>query len=247
MKTKTKETLLKTTLRKYVLLAFVLVCSAASHAQEWDFGTWQKVKVGGELTKNFELALTHQLRLENNSRSVDQFFSQLELEYDLPKGLEVGAAYRLSWAPNKDGSYANKHRYNIDLSYSKTFGTVKAKLRSRFQHKPSASLFNDRLKPESSPMHVRLKLSISYRGFKKWTPGAEYEVYFRTNIDKHGIGKMRYRIFLDYDLPKRQEIGVFYMLQTNHTGSQPRFDSIVGLSYNFEWKRPKKKAKNTDK
>ena len=230
-----------TTAGKFLFAVLALFFGAACQAQEWDFGTWHGVEVGGELTKRFGISVEQQLRLENNSSSVDQTFTQLQLEYDLPKGFEVGAAYRLSWSPGREGAYTDRHRYNLDVSYGRDIWKLKAKLRARFQHKPSPYEFNDRLKPDDSPMHVRLKLSVSYRDWKDWKPGAEFEVYFRTNPNDNGIGKLRYRLFLDYDLPKKQEISMFYMIQTDHTGKQPQFESIIGVEYSFEWKRPKQK------
>jgi hypothetical protein len=54
-------------------------------------------------------------------------------------------------------------------------------------------------------------------------------------------------VFLDYDLPKRQELGLFYMIQTDFSGNAPEFVSSVGISYSYEWKRPKKKKKKKKK
>jgi len=236
---------LKTTINTFFVALLIAVSAGATQAQEWDFLSWHRVKVGGELTKKLGLSVEQQLRLANNSSSIEQTFTELGLEYDLPKGFEVSAAYRLSWSPERDGSYSDGHRYNIDVSYGKDVWKLKAKLRARFQHRPSAYVFNDRLEPDDSPMHVRLKLDISYRDLKDWTPGVEFEVYFRTdNPLDNGIGKLRYRAFLNYDLPKRQELEMFYMLETDHTGSEPQFASILGVNYSFEWKRPKKKKKD---
>ncbi len=245
---KTNLARLKTTVNRFLATLLIALFAVSAQGQEWDFLTWHRVKVGGPLTKKFGLSVEQQLRLANNSSSIEQTFTELGLEYDLPKGFEVSAAYRLSWSPERDGSYSSGHRYNIDLSYSKKIWKLKAKLRARFQHRPSPYEFNERLEPDDSPMYVRMKLDVSYRKLKDWTPGLEFEVYFRTdNPNENGIGKLRYRAFLDYDLPKRQELGLFYMLETDHTGDVPQFASIVGVNYSFEWKRPKKKKKNKDK
>lgn len=242
---KTKLARLKTTVIRLLATLFIAVFAVSAEAQEWDFLSWHRVKVGGDLTKKLGLSVEQQLRLANNSSSIEQTFTELGLEYDLPKGFEISAAYRLSWSPEKDGSYSDGHRYNIDVSYGQNFWKLKAKLRARFQHKPSPYEFNDRREPDDSPMYVRTKLAVSYRDLKDWTPGLEFEIYFRTDNPKdNGIGKLRYRAFLDYDLPKRQELSLFYMLETDHTGDIPQFASIVGINYSFEWKRPKK---NKDK
>ena len=232
-------------MRTKALLLFLLVCGFSGQAQEWDFGTWHKLQVKGALTKKLSLSIEQQLRLNSNSSSVDETFTELGLNYDLPKGFEVGAAYRLAWSPNKVGYYDNQHRYNIDASYGRKIWNLKAKFRARFQHRPSQSLFNERLKPEDSPIFVRLKLSVSYDKLKDWKPGIEFETFIRTdNPNEVGAKRFRYKIFLDYNLPKRQELGLFYMLQTNYSGKTPEFQNIVGVSYSYEWKRPKKKKKD---
>lgn len=230
--------------RKLIVAVFVLG-SFSGFAQEWDFLTWHKVQISGNLTKQLKLSVEQQLRLDNNSSYIDETFTQLGLGYDLPKGFGLEAAYRFSWAQQTDGSFENRHRYNIDLDYGRDIWNLKAKLRARFQHRPSAYLFNERLKPEDSPVFVRLKLSISYTKLKDWTPGIEFETFVRTdNPNDAGINRFRYRVFLDYDLPKRQELGLFYMFQTDYSGKTPQFVSVVGVSYAYEWKRPKKKKKD---
>ncbi|MBL4586496.1 MAG: DUF2490 domain-containing protein [Flavobacteriales bacterium] len=227
------------------LFIFLLFAGGFSaKGQEWDFLSWHKVQIGGELVKNFSLSVEQQLRLENNSSSVDETFTQIGLGYKLTKGLQLEAAYRFSWSQTTDGTFRNRHRYNIDLNYGKKFGEFKAKLRARFQHRPSPSLFNERLKPEDSPIFVRLKLSLSYRKLKKWTPGLAFETFIRVDDpNQNGARKFRYRVFLNRDLPKRQNLRVFYMLQTDHFGKTPKFLSVVGVSYSYEWKRPKRKKK----
>ena len=231
------------------LLLFVFVLGAfSSNAQEWDFLTWHKVQLQGELVKDLKLSVEQQLRLKNNTTSIEQTFTQFGLGYDLPKGFEIEAAYRLSWSQNENGTFENRHRYNIDFEYGHKFWDLKAKLRARFQHRPSPSLFNERLKPDDSPVFVRFKLSVTYDKLKKLTPGIEFETFVRAeNPNEAGVNRFRYRVFLDVDLPKRQELGAFYMLETDYSGKTLEFQSVVGVSYSYEWKRPKKKKKKDKK
>ncbi|MBP9151156.1 MAG: DUF2490 domain-containing protein [Flavobacteriales bacterium] len=207
--------------------------------------TWHKLQAKGELTKKLGLSLQQQLRLRDNSSSVDETFTDISLNYDLPKGFDVGVSYRLAWSPNKDSYYENQHRYSIDASYSRKIWNLKAKFRARFQHRPDASLFNERLKPEDSPIFVRLKLSVTYDKFIKWKPGIDFESFIRTdNPNELGARKFRYTISVDYALSNRQELGLFYMLQTDYSGSTHEFVSVVGVSYTYEWKRTKKKKQD---
>ena len=230
-----------------VVLVLALCLSTGAVAQVWDFGTWHALKVGGELTKDLSLSVEQQLRLDENSTRINETFTELGLGYDLPKGFDISAAYRLAWSPERDGAYSAQHRYNIDLGFSENLWKFKIKARGRFQHRPSQSLLNERLEPDDSPIYVRIKLGIEYRKLKDWTPGFEFETFVRTDIPSEaGARRFRYRVFLDYDLPKRQELGIFYMLQTDHEGRIPEFTSTVGLSFSYDWKRPKKKKKGKD-
>jgi len=98
------------------------------------------------------------------------------------------------------------------------------------------------LEPDDSPALARIKLSVNYRKLKKWTPGVEFEAFLRLDSRmENGVTRFRYRAFLDYDLPKRQELGLFYMLQTDFSGNAPAFVSVIGVSFSYEWKRPKNK------
>ncbi len=232
------------------LLHTILFLSVAcvAQGQQWDFLTWHSLKAGGELTKKISLSVEQQVRLNQNSLHFDETFTDVELGYDLPKGFDVSAAYRFSWALDKNQTLFNRHRYSIDIGYAEKIWKLKTKFRARFQHRPSASLFNDRLEPDDSPMFVRLKLSVEYTKLKKWTPGLAFEAFIRVeDPNQAGAQKFRYRAFLNYNLPKRQEVGLFYILETDHAGYTPVFASIVGINYSFEWKRPKKKKKKDKK
>lgn len=231
----------------YILLFGLLFCTTVN-AQTWDFRTWHRLKAKGDLTKDLSGYAEYQIRLEENSTRINETFTEVGLEYDLPKGFDIGAAYRLGWSPDRDNVYTSEHRYNIDLSYGKKFWKLEGMLRARFQHAPSAYLFNERLEPDDSPMLVRVKAGIEYRKLKKFTPGFEFEFFARTDLPReNGINRYRYRVFLDIDLPKRQEANIFYMLQTDYSDETPEFTSVVGLSYAYSWKRPKRKKKKKNK
>ncbi len=221
-----------------------MLMGISATAQDWDFSTWTRLKAKGELIKKFELSIEQQLRLHENSTALNETFTELGVAYDLPKGFGISAAYRLGFEPLEEGGVENQHRYNVDLTYGKKFWKLRAKIRARFQHSPNASNFNERLKPDDDPIHVRLKVSLSYNDLKRLTPGIAYEVYFLTNDPiESGANKFRYRAFLNYKISKRHEVGGFYMLQTAYTSATPQFDSVLGINYSYTWKRPKKKKK----
>ena len=229
---------------RFLATILILGFSLSANAQDWDFFTWHRLQASGDLTKEISLSIEQQVRLNENSTGLDQTFTELGLGYDLPKGFSLSGAYRFSWAPNEDGSFKNRHRYNVDLNYGKKIWLLKPKVRARFQHRPSTYLINDRLEPEQSPMTIRVKVSIDYTKLKKWTPGIAFEAFFNINNPvENGAYKFRYRAYLNYDLPKRQELGLFYMLETDYSNSTPFFSSVLGINYAYEWKRPKKKKK----
>lgn len=233
---------------KPFLLSLSLLFSGSAIGQQWDFLSWYQIRVGGELTKKLSMSVEQQVRLFDNSTKLDQTFTELGFGYDLPKGFEIDLAYRFSWNQEKDGTFINRHRYNFDVSYSEKFWKLKGKVRARIQHRPSPSLFNERLEPEDSPVYFRLNGDVVYRKLGDWTPGVEFEAFFRLD-DPNNLGAttFRYKVTLDYNLPKRSELGLFYMLETEHSGQTPEYYSVVGLKYAYEWKRPKKKKKKTDK
>jgi hypothetical protein len=224
------------------LLLVAVVLPAA--AQVSDLQSWHCVKVGGDLTKDLSLSVEQQVRLFDNSTRVDQTFTEIDLGYDLPKGFELDLAYRFSWNQERGGYFSNRHRYNLDISYSEKFWRLKGKVRARFQHRPSPSLFNERFEPDDSPLVARLKAGVDVRKLGDWTPSIEFEAFFRLdNPIERGFTTMRYRVSLDYDLPKRMDLGIFYMLETEYSGQTPAYISVVGINYAYEWKRPKKKKK----
>lgn len=227
-----------------VLHILLMLVSSISMAQVWDFNTWHDIKFGGDLTKNLSASIDQQLRLEENSTRVDQTFTELGLKYDLPKGFKAAVAYRLSWVADRDMCFESRHRYIVDLGYGRKVWRLRPELRARFQHRPSVSAFSESAKPEESSILVRLKFGVSYAGLKDWKPGVEFEAFIRTNHPlMNGFIAYRYRASLQYGLPKRQAISVFYLLETDYSRITPQFTSILGIDYSYEWKLPKKKKK----
>jgi len=230
---------------KLFLLLFLTVCNCLTAVgQQWDFISWTGIQAKGKLTKKLGLAIEQQLRLKENSTTVDKTFTELGLSYDLPKGFGITAEYRLSHEPQKEGEMRAASRYNFDLTYSKKFLKLRAKVRARFQHAPNATGSNERVAFNEDPLNLRLKISLSYNGIKRFTPGLAYEVFLlANNAARSGFNKFRYRAFINYKLNKRHGLGAFYMVQTVYSGAFPRFDSVLAVNYTYTWKRPKKRNK----
>lgn len=244
MKTRINWIHSKTMSRKCLIAISCLLYTYVAQAQQWDFTTWHRVELKGELIKDLKASVQQQLRLERNATYVDETFTEVGLGYDLPKGFEIEGAYRLSWNQEDNGTFSPEHRYNVDLGYKRNIWKLESALRARFQHTPSPYAFNERFKPDDSPIFVRIKFSLQYRKLKKITPGVEFETFVRVeNPNEAGAHRFRYRVFVELDLPDRQEFEVFYMVQTDYSDDMPEFTSVIGLKYAYEWKRPKKKKK----
>lgn len=125
-----------------VFLGLGLLTCTQIFAQEiktvQDFETWSSVGLEYKPIHRMSLELQEQVRLNNNSQNLNQYFTQLSLSYELSKHFEFSGGYRWITASKKqDGVSINEsaNRYHLGVVYKHTFKRASFSYRLRFQNK----------------------------------------------------------------------------------------------------------------
>ena len=106
--------------------------------------------------KDWSFTLTEEIRFKKNISEINNFFTEAELRYRINKNFALEGGYRFTRDRNRDGSYDNLTRYNLDL---------------RFR----ASL-------DQFSIHYRLRYQKEVEGFNLFDSTSDYEKYVRNRI-----------------------------------------------------------------
>ena len=110
------------------LLIFLPMVSQAQDGTYYtiqDFETWTSIDLRYKPTKKLRLSLSQQLRLKDNTSTLDVNFTQLGLKYKLADFLSIGFASRLIIENDNEGKIQGneKHlRWHGDIEFGKTKG-----------------------------------------------------------------------------------------------------------------------------
>jgi len=225
---------------QYLSTRILLICIFTAgivpivQAQQDDAGVWASVSVKHQVTRRMAVGISEQIRLYQNVSEVDQFFTDIGVDYDLLASLKVSVSYRLT-SKNELTYYKTRHRGYIDLSYKKKFKPIALSFRQRLQSQVEAVNSSENGKiPE---WYTRSKLTVKLDLDKKYSPYLATEYYYVVDNLKendHVFDKVRYEIGIDYDFSRRSSLNLFYLIQRDLLENKSRdFVSGIGYSYSF--------------
>jgi hypothetical protein len=202
-----------------------------------DFETWSSINLRYKPTNNIKLSLSQQLRLKDNSSTMDLYFTQLGLDYKLANFLSIGFASRLITENYDQGKIKGNEshlRWQADLEFNHSVSRFAFKYRIRYQNKDELQKTTDEIKKT-----IRLKVASTYN-IKNWKldPTLSAEL-FNGITNNDGIYKARYTLSSDYKL-KKGSLGAFLRTEKELFGDYPKRTNILGIKYNFTIKKKNK-------
>ena len=200
-----------------------------------DLETWTSAGLNYKFNKKLSFSLSEQLRLKNNSSTVDVYFTQLETEYKVAKGLSLGLGLRYIRENDDEGKvqgYENHLRWNADLGYKHKIDRFTMRYRVRYQSKDELGVTTDLVKNV-----VRFKLGTGYN-IKNWKfdPTASAEI-FNGLTDDEGLYKLRFTLGTKYETKNAGDFGLFLRTENQLQGEYPKRTNIIGLKYEYTLKR----------
>ncbi len=222
-------------------------------AQTRDAILWTGLGLKADLTKKIELKYETQTRFNKNFSSLNTYYNELSVDFNLPKKFTAGFSYRFS-RENRDTHFENDNRFCFNLEHELEFGKTGFELKSRGR----LQLNFDRLSATNTTIYpnqaqqFRLKLDLRYKNdvLKRFEPRIYYELF--QAIDGSALaGRLSaYRVGggFEIDLPNRQEISFKYIYECEQD-LIPEVSHIYMVQYNYSFKsriinKKKKKKKN---
>ncbi|MBD3639031.1 MAG: DUF2490 domain-containing protein [Crocinitomicaceae bacterium] len=236
--------------RLVVAILFLPLCGFAQNSYKVDAHLWTGLQLNLPVNKDLGLTFETQTRYFKNITSLRQAYGELSANYDLPKGLDLSAAYRYSRV-NKEDYFENNNRFCLDFLYN--FNLTDAldwKVRFRYQHSFNRLRVINDINPDKEHL-LRLKLRVRYQHpeFKRIQPFLSGELFYNFEPPVPGtfLDTYRFRTGLLFDLPDRHEISIFYMFE-NEFRDEPERNHIYSIQYAYTFKSLKKlfKKKKSD-
>ena len=233
---------------KIGLLIIGVALPMFSSAQN-DFAAWTGIDLRVPVNKKLETGLQIEGRFDNNMSEVQQTFLSPYLKYEIHKKIGAGVAYRFSNRP-ESGFFGpvNKHRIGLDLSFKDLFkiktplGNSKFDIRLRYTHRTNEGELN------SDYFRTRFKLDLDVKKFNL-KPFVATEFFFHFNdqltytsstvSSVHRFNKYRIIVGTDYQIKKRHELSLVYIIEPVIESTERNF--ILSLGYKYEMKLKKKK------
>ena len=215
-----------------------------------DFELWTGVNLKKSFLDNkMRLGLTQEFRFDDNSTSINNFFTEAELGYKFFKGFRVDVGYRFI-RNNRNSGYRSEGRFFSDINYKHKFDRFKLGYRFRFQNQ--SVLGSDAVDDDViNKYRVRFKLNYNIPNWK-FDPYFSTEAFFTQTTNRinyiltiteeervSGFEKYRLTIGTDYDITKKINVGAFYRYE-RELGSYPLYYNtprqyfIAGLNLNFD-------------
>ncbi|MGB0850291.1 MAG: DUF2490 domain-containing protein [Bacteroidia bacterium] len=215
-------------------IGFTAIAQTGTSYTIQDFETWSSITLSYKANKKLKLSLNEQLRLKDNSGTVDEYFTQLEGSYKLTKGLSFGLGLRFIKENDNQGKvqgYENHFRWNTDLEYKHDINRFEVKYRARYQSKKEQDT------EDLSNTNFRFKVGTTYN-IKKWKldPTISSEI-FNGISSNEGFNKIRFTVGTKYETKKIGNFGVFYRMQKDLIGAYPKTTNIGGFKYEYTIKR----------
>lgn len=201
-----------------------------------DVQTWFALGVKLKPLKKWSVEIEEQLRLKDNSSTIDQYFSALNSNVSVLKWLKLGGGFRYIRNQDTKGKiqgYENKIRYNIDAMVRHEIFRFALGARLRYQNR--LDLETTAPGDEGSVKHMRLKASIRYDIKKsKLNPRLSAELFRRVG-DTAKWDNYRLGTGATYRIKKLGKFGLSYFLEKEINQGTQAITHILKTSYSYSF------------
>ena len=122
---------------------FLPISMFSQTSENKDVALWSTVGVQYSPTKKIKIGLEQHLRLKEDASVIDEYFTQINLEYEFFKGLVIGGGARFINENDNIGKkqgYEKHFRYNFEIGYSHDIKKIQVGYRFRYQNKRELNL-----------------------------------------------------------------------------------------------------------
>lgn len=220
-------------MKRPFLAVLVTLLPLSLFSQTKDFGIWYGASAGIPITRYLEFNLGGEIRTFEDASKVNEGFGEIGLSLKLIKFLSVAGTYRLTSKIEHEAGYYLRHKFMADIKGKTNIGRVGLSCRLRFQDQVRTYIKN--ATDEEPDYYGRIKLETNYNIPKShFEPVLYFETFARLfRSTEKRFDKYRLSAGLDYNISKKQRVGVAYIFQKSYLPGLSDMN-ILSLSYDFK-------------
>lgn len=204
---------------------FVLFATKA-HSQENEWNTWTSLELSKDITRNFSVYISPEVRFTDEF-TLDEYFMEAGLEYELLKFLEIGGNYRFLVNERETKSSEYYHRIAFDLKGKFEINRFDFQVRTRYTNYSDLDADDD-----TNDNYFRYRLKVAYDIPKsKITPHVGVELFHQ--LEDQEINRIRYLAGVEYKFNKHHRMELGYLLQDYLKKSYHK--NVVSLEYKIDF------------
>ena len=193
-----------------------------------DFGTWGGVSVNKEVANDLNIDADIQVRTDDNSTRLNQFFLDLGAKYKVNKYFRTGISWRSKMKNNWSG-YDSQNRLYFDLTGKLKLNAINFYIRSRTQ---TTSIRN-----AENPTYERIRFKVKIKMEKGLKAFLQDEFFFHLNgTGTSNYKKNRFGLGFEYTISDYLKMNLKYLRITEVNQVYPLRMNVIalGLSYSLE-------------
>ena len=239
-----------------IILVALLMTATTAKAQSDDFGIWGEVNVEKKISSRWSAGTGVEFRSRDNASEADRWSFGADIYYKITDWLKASAGYSLlndnNYKVNDSGKkYAKywglRHRINVSLTASQSFGNLSVSLRERWQYtyRPEKTVTryyvnttNSHDAGDEADEHTyssksknvwRNRLQLKYKVSKMWRPYISAESSIAS-----GLEKIRYAAGTEIRLNKQHSLDVKYLFQKAYDDDEGD-RHVLGIGYTYKF------------
>lgn len=230
------EMLLQSSFR--LILMLLLVVNSVDAQISNDLEGWSAVELNLKATKKLSFSVAEHLRFRNDISTVKNYFTQIKVNYEILKNLELGAGVRYITKNDDVGGqqgYDPFFRYQFDAAYRHKIEKVDLFFRLRYQNKNQ--LGRSESEGDVAKEFIRTRFGVGYKIKPLKLTLRVFAEHFNqpTNSKiEQSETRMRYTLKLNRRFKKIGSFTLFYGIQNNSVGDVKTKKSFLGLKYAYK-------------
>ncbi len=230
------EMLLQSSFR--LILMLLLVVNSVDAQISNDLEGWSAVEIDLKATKKLSFSVAEHLRFRNDISTVKNYFTQIKVNYEILKNLELGAGVRYITKNDDVGGqqgYDPFFRYQFDAAYRHKIEKVDLFFRLRYQNKNQ--LGRSESEGDVAKEFIRTRFGVGYKIKPLKLTLRVFAEHFNqpTNSKiEQSETRMRYTLKLNRRFKKIGSFTLFYGIQNNSVGDLKTKKSLLGLKYAYK-------------
>ena len=193
-----------------------------------DFGTWSGFSVSKAVLDDLKVDADIQIRTDDNSTRINQFFLDLGANYKVNEYFRVGIFLRPRMTNNWSG-YNFENRLYFDLTGKLKLNDINLYLRSRIQTTSNRNAEN--------PTYERIQFKVKIKLDKGLKAFVQDEFFFHLNgTGTSNYKKNRFGLGFEYAINDYLQMSLKYLRITEVNQAYPLRMNVIalGLSYSIE-------------